>query len=102
MDGGLYVEQQARISHSPDPTRMVEVFHANIHVVDQVFRSSKSSETATGLRAFNKVGRLDAIEDRVLTALNVERCELQCSPAHTDPCQYLYDAVTFKPLRRFA
>ena len=72
----MYAEQKAQISHGPDPTRMVEVFHARMLVVDQVFRTSRSSETATGLRVFNKVGRLDAIEGRVLTALNVGRCEL--------------------------
>ena len=67
----MYAEQKAQISHGPDPTRMVEVFHARMLVVDQVFGTSRSSES--GLKAFDKVGRLDAVGGRVLTALKVER-----------------------------
>jgi len=45
---------------------MVEVFRANAGVADQVWRTARSAEIASGLKAFDKAGRRDAIGDRML------------------------------------
>ena len=45
---------------------MVEVFRANVGVADQVWRTARSTEIASGLKAFDEVGTRDAIGDRTL------------------------------------